>query len=172
MFSPALGPTRPPIPLDKAAGPRSCHYPHPVLWLWMSGATPAPNPTPTTTETALLLPLFMCNALLEQKNRTDNGVKPFQSRVQTSDKPFVPLKLMCKSCQPCPFNKVPHCPQTYSSNSLGSKKKEPRYMPECHQSFTLTPNMSWDFLLCSTPHTQRDCQSATLCSSVCWGCFV
>jgi hypothetical protein len=39
------------------------------------------------------------------------------------DRPFVSLTLMSNSWEPCTFNKVPDCPQTWTSNYLRVQEK-------------------------------------------------
>ena len=83
MFSPALGPTQPPIPLDKAAGARSCHYPHPVLWTY----TLLPQPPRQ-------LYLYLCLCEMPYQNRRIEqimGSSPLSPEYRPLAGPLCPL---------------------------------------------------------------------------------
>jgi len=69
-------------------------------------------------------------------------------------RPFVPLTLILNSWEHYPFNKVPDCPQTWTSNYFRVQGKRNADKHECRQSFSLTQNMNGGFLLCFTPPTQ------------------
>jgi hypothetical protein len=148
MFRPAVGPTQPSTPLDNAAGARSCHYPHPVLRLRMSGPTPcSPNHRDSFTFTFVYV---RCPTRTEQIV----GSSPFSPEYRPLTGSLCPFRLMSKSCEPCPFNKVPDFPQTYSSKFLRVQEKgthvyvcvspklrsqtkhEPRRPPPLHASYT------------------------------------
>jgi len=62
--------------------------------------------------------------------------------------PFVP-----NVHRPVPLLKFQIAPRIILLTSFWSKKKEPKYVCEWGQGFTLTQNMGWGFLFCSTPLT-------------------
>jgi hypothetical protein len=59
------------------------------------------------------------------------------------NRPFMSLKVMSKSWEPCPFNKVSDISHSYTSNILRVKEQGTHIgVFECRQGFTLTHNVS------------------------------
>jgi hypothetical protein len=60
--------------------------------------------------------LLGCDAVSLGKNRIEQNRILIQAllllmHVGLNDRPFVPLKMVSKSWEPCSFNKIPECPQ-------------------------------------------------------------
>jgi hypothetical protein len=71
------------------------------------------------------------------------------------DRPFVTLTLISNSWESRPFNKVPDCPQTRTSNCLRVQEKGIQIsMSGTKVSHSQKKSMNGGFLLCFTPSTQ------------------
>jgi len=55
--------------------------------------------------------IMLCNGGKEQYSKRVRALR-FPMHVEISDSPFVPLKLILKSWEPCGFNEVPGCHYT------------------------------------------------------------
>ena len=69
------------------------------------------------------------------------------------DRPLDPIICFPSHRSPVPLLKFQIAPIIILLTTFGSKKKEPKYVCEWGQGFTLTQNMDWGFLFCSTPLT-------------------